>query len=96
MKVGHSQRLPLYQGWAGALRRALRRVCFGAGLALVTSVCEVSVAAQWPGESWDTATPAEVGMDEALLEQARDHALLRERMISANHEYINGNTSVEC
>lgn len=31
--------------------------------------------AVFPGPAWDTATPAEAGMQVALLEQARDHAL---------------------
>ena len=32
----------------------------------------------WPGEKWDTATPAEVGLDEAKLIQARDYAVTGE------------------
>ena len=29
----------------------------------------------WPGDDWPTAQPADVGMDETLLEKARDYAL---------------------
>jgi CubicO group peptidase (beta-lactamase class C family) len=29
----------------------------------------------WPGESWETATPEQAGMDSGLLQKARDYAL---------------------
>ena len=29
----------------------------------------------WPGAQWDRATPAQVGMDESVLQKARDYAL---------------------
>jgi CubicO group peptidase (beta-lactamase class C family) len=32
-------------------------------------------ATEWPGEHWSMTAPAEVGMDEARLQQARDYAL---------------------
>ena len=35
----------------------------------------LSPAAEFPGERWATATPAEAGFDEAKLNQARDYAL---------------------
>ena len=34
--------------------------------------------AVWPGPDWKTTAPHEVGMDEALLERARDYALTGE------------------
>ncbi|HEX2139161.1 MAG TPA: serine hydrolase [Woeseiaceae bacterium] len=49
-------------------------------LAVLLCACTVisapaAASGPWPAQSWPTATPTEAGMDRALLEQARDHAL---------------------
>jgi CubicO group peptidase (beta-lactamase class C family) len=44
------------------------------GLTLVTWTCSAADA-PWPTTNWEQARPADVGMDEVLLEQARDYAL---------------------
>lgn len=36
---------------------------------------EVSAQTVWPGSTWETSTPADMGMDDTLLNQARDYAL---------------------
>ena len=40
-----------------------------------SDTCEVRLNDIWPGSAWETATPAEMGMDETLLQQARSFAL---------------------
>lgn len=51
-----------------------RFTCLCAFAILITSLS----AAQWPGKQWPTATPSEMGLDEAKLIQARDYALTGE------------------
>jgi CubicO group peptidase (beta-lactamase class C family) len=47
-------------------------------LAAAAHIHAAPPAAVWPGEKWDTATPAEVQLDEAKLAEARDYALTGE------------------
>lgn len=55
-------------------RRIATLVC----LAIALPIAEHSrraIAADFPGEEWTAATPAEAGLDAAKLEQAREYAL---------------------
>jgi hypothetical protein len=45
---------------------------------LIFAAIAFTAAASWPGKQWPTATPGELGMDEAKLAQARDYALTGE------------------
>ena len=45
---------------------------------LLTAVASALPAASWPGEQWPTTTPAQLGLDETKLAQARDYALTGE------------------
>jgi hypothetical protein len=47
-------------------------------LTLATALAMSASAASWPGKQWPNATPAELGLDEAKLIQARDYALTGE------------------
>jgi len=53
-----------------------------AGVVCVLACCARSQGrdgtAVWPGPDWETAAPAEAGMDEMLLRKARDYALTGE------------------
>jgi CubicO group peptidase (beta-lactamase class C family) len=44
-------------------------------LACSTDVTYGTVSEIWPGESWERATPEQVGMDASMLQKARDYAL---------------------
>src|SRR4051794_15126244 len=54
-------------------RRSPVTASFVAALAL--ALTRTAVAEAWPLPDWSTVTPAEAGLDEALLQQARDYAL---------------------
>ncbi len=57
-------------------RNSFRRIA--AVFALCVFLCSVPTAAfsiDWPTTGWLTATPAEMGMDQTLLDQARTYAL---------------------
>ena len=43
--------------------------------AQVAEVPKTTAQLSWPNPDWPRATPAEVGLDEAKLTQARDYAL---------------------
>jgi len=47
-------------------------------LAAVAFLSGQAKALLWPGKQWETATPAELGLDTRKLEQARDYALTAE------------------
>lgn len=48
---------------------------FSLGLAVAGAARAAEPATTWPGEQWETATPSEVRMVAARLQQARDYAL---------------------
>lgn len=52
---------------------SVRRLLAG-GAVIAAAAAGPSAAQVYPGATWDTATPAEMGMDAALLAQARAHA----------------------
>lgn len=71
--IGGSDRL--LGGGTPAERIRLRRLA-GAAVALALLLAPALALAQiWPGVNWQTATPAQVGMDPAVLAQARAYAL---------------------
>jgi hypothetical protein len=51
-----------------------------AGLSVLLGIGSFAplAAAEFPGKTWPTATPAELSLDEAKLAQARDYALTGE------------------
>lgn len=58
------------------LNDRLRGAWSGLFVALVLATGPVPAAEPvWPGVAWETATPAEAGLNAALLEQARNYAL---------------------
>lgn len=52
----------------------LNRLKTGLSLSMLL-ICGQSLADVWPTQGWQTATPASMGMDEALLLQAKNYAL---------------------
>jgi len=45
-------------------------------IAAALSWADVACGSVWPTDGWATATPAELGMDESKLREARDYALI--------------------
>lgn len=62
--------------WGASADRSYARRAAASGLALALLLAPALAVGQiWPGVNWQTATPAQVGMDPALLAQARTYAL---------------------